>query len=521
VVTGRTSGLPNPPCSLSESDQANLMNLSKAASPDPLSQKKENEEIQFEEMVGGGFSKRLVGGTLLLLPCCLMLCWYGYTHWAAEKSLEEAITNADRLDPGWRLQDLEDKRAVIPDPENSSLLIREVKAHLPENWEYARYQKFYEQFVDLDPEKQLNDEQVKKLTEVFENHEPVLILARRLADMPRGRAPITWSKDGLFIILNDTQNARTTVNFLRYDALLRSQENDADGALESCRAIVNAGRSIGDEPSLISTLMRIATNGIAHNALERSLAQGQPRDESMRVLQRLLEDEEKEPILLYGIRGERACWDRVLERLQNGTTGVKNVRGLWGGADEVVLMSGSLKGQRALLLQIMNENVEAAKLPLEQQEAEFTSIDKSISLKSAVVRMLIPAGVRIEQAFVRSRALLRTDIVALAVERYRREHGRWPDSLAELVPNYLQQLYTDPYDGKPLRYRRNSDGVVIYSIGPDKTDDGGKLDRVKVGTTGSDVGIQLWDPEKRRQPPPPPTADATAAEAQESPDDDK
>jgi len=118
--------------------------------------------------------------------------------------------------------------------------------------------------------------------------------------------------------------------------------------------------------------------------------------------------------------------------------------------------------------------------------------------------MLAPAGMRIEQAYWRSQAQLRAAIVALAVERFRHEHGRWPNSLAELVPSKLSKIYTDPYDGQPLRYRKNKEGVVIYSVGPDKIDDGGKFDRLKVTTPGADIGIQLWDPDKRRQPPPPP-----------------
>jgi hypothetical protein len=117
--------------------------------------------------------------------------------------------------------------------------------------------------------------------------------------------------------------------------------------------------------------------------------------------------------------------------------------------------------------------------------------------------------------------------VALAVERYRLQHGRWPESLADLSPRRQQGLITDkhlagaagygpdligkipmdPYIGKPLRYRRLADGVVIYSVGPDGKDDGGKIIRMNPNpsTPGTDIGIQLWDPDKRRQPPLPPT----------------
>ena len=37
----------------------------------------------------------------------------------------------------------------------------------------------------------------------------------------------------------------------------------------------------------------------------------------------------------------------------------------------------------------------------------------------------------------------------MALERYRLANGAWPDSLAALVPKYLETVPTDPFDGKP------------------------------------------------------------------------
>jgi hypothetical protein len=47
------------------------------------------------------------------------------------------------------------------------------------------------------------------------------------------------------------------------------------------------------------------------------------------------------------------------------------------------------------------------------------------------------------------------------------------------------------------------DGVVIYSIGPDGKDNGGKLGKDPT-KEGSDLGLRLWDISQRRQPPKPP-----------------
>lgn len=69
--------------------------------------------------------------------------------------------------------------------------------------------------------------------------------------------------------------------------------------------------------------------------------------------------------------------------------------------------------------------------------------------------------------------LLRAD---LAIRVYRSEHGQLPDDWPELVPNYLATVPQDPYSAKPLVYRRADDGgFVIYSVGFDGQDNGGKF----------------------------------------------
>jgi hypothetical protein len=69
----------------------------------------------------------------------------------------------------------------------------------------------------------------------------------------------------------------------------------------------------------------------------------------------------------------------------------------------------------------------------------------------------------------------RLSVAAVAVERWRLAHnGQAPGSLAEIAPNYLSVIPADPFDGRPLRYKKLPTGCVIYSIGEDLTDDGGK-----------------------------------------------
>jgi hypothetical protein len=68
--------------------------------------------------------------------------------------------------------------------------------------------------------------------------------------------------------------------------------------------------------------------------------------------------------------------------------------------------------------------------------------------------------------------LLQTD---LAIRLFQRDRQHLPRTLAELSPQYLPHVPIDPYDGKPLRYRPGSNDFVLYSVGFDRYDDGGKF----------------------------------------------
>jgi hypothetical protein len=64
----------------------------------------------------------------------------------------------------------------------------------------------------------------------------------------------------------------------------------------------------------------------------------------------------------------------------------------------------------------------------------------------------------------------------LAIERYEREHGEYPEKLESLVPRFLASIDVDPVSQGVLGYRRDGEGrpYVLYSMGLDGRDDGGR-----------------------------------------------
>jgi hypothetical protein len=83
----------------------------------------------------------------------------------------------------------------------------------------------------------------------------------------------------------------------------------------------------------------------------------------------------------------------------------------------------------------------------------------------------------------------------LAVAAYRTEHGEAPDTFDQLVPDYLATVPPDSWSGKPVILRRTADGVVVYSVGPDGRDDGGRFGgyRDVLTTPGFDYDLGVAD----------------------------
>src|SRR5262245_11552346 len=59
----------------------------------------------------------------------------GYLFHAAGSELAHAIAETDRLDPGWRFEDLEAQRQLPVPEHNSALQVLTVSATLPPRWQ--------------------------------------------------------------------------------------------------------------------------------------------------------------------------------------------------------------------------------------------------------------------------------------------------------------------------------------------------------------------------------------------------
>jgi hypothetical protein len=441
---------------------------------------------------------RIVLVLLAILFAGLAGTWM-YLAWAEEREFQAAVAETDLLDPDWRYADLDRARAKIPDDSNSALQVLRWR-RLGAGGSLGMLE---EQIWATPYNVQFNPEQVAALHKYFEPNPKARALAHKLKDMPNGRFANSYDPATAALTLDWVQRPRELANYLQTSAFLAAQQEDAVQLADACRALINNARSIGDEPSLIAILVRVAIMEISQSPLERGLAQMELPPAELQAIATSLQRELDAPRLWWALRGERAMSMDMIEASRDGrlqrnqlVAGMKGWR---------VWMPSWLPipvGQdRAVYLRGMNAVVEASKQPVEKQ---LDAIDRAIEQWSGRDWMLdgiTPGCSKVTAAHIRNYAKLRCAATAIAAERYRQEHDGWPESLDAMVNDgQLKAVPLDPYDGQPLRYKRLADGVLFYSVGVDRTDNGGHVDRTNPVGVGVDLGFRLYDPAARRRP---------------------
>ena len=112
--------------------------------------------------------------------------------------------------------------------------------------------------------------------------------------------------------------------------------------------------------------------------------------------------------------------------------------------------------------------------------------------KSVMAALLVPAISGVFVATDREAARDTVLLAVLALELFAREHGYYPEKLDELVPDFLPTVPEDTQASPktPLRYRRDGDDALIYSVGENGTDDGGLFEKAE------DIGYRIGKPNK-------------------------
>jgi len=74
----------------------------------------------------------------------------------------------------------------------------------------------------------------------------------------------------------------------------------------------------------------------------------------------------------------------------------------------------------------------------------------------------------------RGQAFASLSQLALAISAYHAEHHSYPAALGDLAPKYISEIPKDPFSSSDFKYKLQDNGFLLYSIGLNARDNGGK-----------------------------------------------
>ena len=278
---------------------------------------------------------------------------------------------------------------------------------------------------------------------------------------------------------NALQMIKTT-KLLVFSALFSAEEGDVETAVNTIRTGLRFAPLVAQEGSLISCLIAVAdARTIAF--FMGDICRGKPSGDE--ALLQLIDELDPGPWLgrLEGaVRGERVVFIEAGEYTLRGS--VKDLEPLFG--EPSILKTIGIWFVRPFLkldirkaLPIYDELEAQAQRPYYESRSFFGSRGR-VLMKRPWYGFLSKAMIANFEAAFMKEALVEATFLAsrtgLACRLYKSRTGQYPDSLEALVPGILKEVPIDPFTGKALVYRREGAGFVVYSLGTNEKDDGGR-----------------------------------------------
>jgi len=311
------------------------------------------------------------------------------------------------------------------------------------------------------------------------------------------------------------QDMQDVARTLRRSSMNRLGKDDIGGAIDDQLAILRLGRLLGNQGLLVDLVLGTHIAAMGHEAIRQTVFSGKCSAEDLARLANELELLPEFPVMNQRhVDMERVmALDMVISLGRFGPIpweGSPSPATPGSGIDvpgigdllmrssidwEVVCREqndlydriGTLLQQGELAQQVIEMRI----LDAEEKEME-RDISHPVELVRAAVQGRSARGKLFGDVLAGSLVLSRSKTLeaglaltaqnritkaAISIQRFRIEQGKYPDSLAALVPKYTGSIPIDPCSGQALVYSPDAgDPFLLYSIGPNGTDEGGSGD---------------------------------------------
>lgn len=281
----------------------------------------------------------------------------------------------------------------------------------------------------------------------------------------------------------------------------RAWQGDLEGACGDCLSLHRIGWHMEGRGLLIEQMVGTAIEGLARGTILTIADRADIPADLLGSMQQSLQEQFSGQDVVLCLEAEKIFWYDSIQRTFTDD-GVGDGRPLkaalgWVAADWkdglLGLVTFSYPGRREMMRKIDAFYDETELLrerpPWQAGRGDEAERLKKIVADSFLLHAVADSAVRLGHLAWRTRTGRRALVTILALLRYRKDKGIYPDDLDTLLAEaYVREIPIDPYSGRPMGYRKTADGFLLYSWGENLADDGGRLG---MGPTGKP---RMWAP---------------------------
>lgn len=324
------------------------------------------------------------------------------------------------------------------------------------------------------------------LRKIFLRNQQAMELARSASRMLRCNFPVNWEADDPAALnFPHFRKVRELGRLMTAHAVFQARNGNQEAALRDVVCVLRMAQHLSGEQTFIGFLVAASLESIGERGLADILAEGAITSEQAHRFEASIPNPDWESAFHKALLAERA-WEitsfQILLRPNMGlistmSGGESSVpRWLWlpiGLFWAPILKLDEIQTLRIWEYQINDPVFRQVPSP-PGLAAEMDKRYQSIPQWAFFTRMLLPVFGRAAENrdYLYLRRAQREVALALAVEKTRT--GNYPASLRELPPMMSRKLPLDLYSGHPFHYQRRKNWFLLYSVGPNRKDDGGQ-----------------------------------------------
>jgi len=314
------------------------------------------------------------------------------------------------------------------------------------------------------------EEERAKVIEFLNANRELISEIRRIADAGGPFAVLDYSK-GFAMELSHLAKLRAYARLLAADAALASAHGDYGEMVKDLNAIMNLANAAGEEPILISQLVRIAITSILYTNVSQTVPADNLPPDMVRQLLQITDGAEGRSGFANTFSGEGLMGLEAFDDIRSGDVDSTGIPA--NGMDTFLMqLYGSFIARPFLYMDqeayadIMGRMTDAMELPFYEAKPELERINteiESLPRTRVLSRMLLPALTRTAEAQARNEAQLGLMRLGLAVELYHEQIGEYPQNLEDVAPTVGGEIPLDPFTGMPFVYEPRGNRFTLYS----------------------------------------------------------